>query len=186
LNESWSITDYLRVQAARRSFESAKARYVRARVAEAAAEQLRSLMRDRLSLTRACERMQAVLDLHEQKVTRAEVRFERELPGRVRPRGLERPTFLDRIATLGSSERLYREWRVWRFCREEVASDLADCRKNLGLLTQKIEGVVRSRTTLVERRLATPAGFRQALAHDGQLALAYARLNAIVDNGDNR
>lgn len=184
MKDGLSIADYLLVQAARRSFESAKARYVRARVAEAVAEQLRSIVRERLALTRTAEKMRAALDLHDQKLARAQVRLERELPGRVRPTGVQRPTFVDRIMTLGSSDRLYREWRVWTFCREEIASDLADCRTKLSLMTQKIEQVVRARTVIVERRLATAAGLRQALSHDDHLALAYGRLCTVLGDGD--
>lgn len=184
MTETLSLTDYIRLQAARRSLESAKARYVQARVAEAAAAQVGSLIRDRLALIRAVERMQAALDFHDWKVARVRARFERELPRLSGGRALQRPTFLDRLVTLGSSDRLYREWRVWGGCREEVASDLAHCRESVSMLSKKIEAVVQARTAAIERRLATPAGFREALSHDRQLALAYGRLSTALNQTD--
>jgi hypothetical protein len=176
VTERLSIADHLRFHGAQRAFEAARLRYVRRQVAQAAAAGLRPLQQERMALLKATERMQAALDFHEGKVAGARARYERGRGGRAWSSVVERPTFLERIGTLGFSDRLYRNWRLWTFCREEVLAELSGTRSRLADVMQQMNAIVTKHETLVERKLGTPAGLREALASDDHLALAHTRL----------
>jgi hypothetical protein len=171
-----SIADQLRAHAAHRAFTAARLRYVRARIAHAAAPRLRPLQIERQALAKASERMQAALDFHEARLSRARARFEAERPTAFWGTSYARPTFLERIATLGFIDRLYRDLRVWTFCREEIAAELRVCRDRLHVLTRQMNAIVCEQEATIERRLGTSAGLREALNSDEHLALAHSRL----------
>jgi hypothetical protein len=180
VTETLSIADHLRLHAAQRAFEAARLRYVRGRVAQAAAAGLRPLQHERIALLKASERLQAALDFHEGKVVRARARYERGRAGRAWGSVVERPTFLERIGTLGFSDHLYRNWRLWMFCREEVFAELSGTRSRLSDVLKQMNAIVQKQEALVERKLGTPAGLREALASDDHLALAHSRLRHVT------
>jgi hypothetical protein len=175
--ERLSIADHLRLHAAQRAFEAARLRYVRGQVAQAVAAGLRPLQHERMALLKATERMQAALDFHEGKVARARARYQRGRAGRAWSSVVERPTLLDRIGTLGISDRLYRNWRLWTFCREEVVAELSGTRNRLSDVLEQMNAIVKKHEALIERKLGTPAGLREALASDDHFALAHSRLS---------
>jgi hypothetical protein len=173
------IVDQLRISAAQRAYASARARYVRAETASRAAVRIRPLQLERTALAAECARMQAAQAFHTVRLERAQLAFEREVPGRSWGSSIERPTFLDRILTCGLSDRLYREVRLWMFCRAEVTDELVIRRERLQRIGEQIEALLRAEKAAVEHRLNTPAGLSLARAQDAQLALAHARLAEI-------
>ena len=177
MTESLSIADHLRLHGAQRAFDAARLRYVRGQVAQAVAAGLRPLQHERMALLKATERMQAALDFHEGKVARARARYQRGRAGRAWSTVVEPPTFLDRIGTFGLSDYLYRNWRLWTFCREEVLAELSGTRSRLSDVLEQMNAIVRKHEAVIERKLSTPAGLREALASDEHLALAHGRLS---------
>jgi hypothetical protein len=180
LTSSLSVAEYLHVLAARRRFEAVRARYIRARAAERAADRLRPLQMEQVSIGRASARMQAALEFNLTRLASARGRLERVLPGSIRGPSIRRPSFFDRLQTFGESERLYREVRVWTFCRDEVASELARRRDRSALLASEMEQILVAEKLVVERRLQTPAGLRDALGSDAHFALAHGHLTQLT------
>lgn len=185
MSNGLTSVEYVRLNAARRAYERARAWYVRRACAERTAKRLSGLQREWSQLLAASARLQSAETFHAARIARAQRAFAEQFPQQPVGAGVRRPTVLDRIRTRGRSDRVYRELRVWMFCRDEANAELRATRDRLAIVAARIEAVVRSETVALERRLAEPAGLRAALAADPQLALAHARLAQIVESVDS-